>query len=1259
MSTLNDTDLFIIERSGTNYQVRSNEMSTLQDTDLFVVERSGTNYQVEAKDINLGPTGTIEEPVAVLTPLNGAGLNANGTYQPLSSALTAVNAGGDVVYETDTIASVGTSPFAGSGDPPNGTNAGSWANVFDGITCNSSSCGIDTTTTTIWTFDTAVSIGAGDTFEIYSSGASVYADIFGWSYEATPNSFTLLSGNAGIHSSGWGWDTLPIIGDLKCLQIGGSPGFGVTGFRLNGVTLSAGPVLTFPTDNNFDKFEVGDVVQSDWNQSQEWSSSLTGVGLTNPSNAFNGTGDYADSSGGWTLDLSSYTFGTGTHTVSVKTGGASSITVNGTALTDPGGGGAKIWTGSVAGELTTIFSSTTGASLYYVEIDNKLLVDSSVPASSNPNAVSITAIDAAGPTITTDGGSWVGSDGSEVGTWNQSQEWSTTTTPSVTQTQFPYSNAFDGVITGDAGTNGFAGWVSGNGDITITFPADISVSSTIDVYSGDGTGGSTTATVVVGGVSQTSSALSGFVSEKSFTATGNLETVTVTQAGGGARLYGIAIDGKTLVDTSIPGAPGATDISKTVTSDASLVFTSPLELANMVGPLSQVDENGDVKTPVTSEIASVDSNLVVWSNYLTANLSLQDPTNAFNGDTSDGALDFDGAFNTTKTYRLTFTPPTPIAFSSTVELFSPGGPQAPYYNTWRVDLGSGFNTQQPVVQNSWVTVASGGGTLVSLITEASQNGTAINAIRVDGVILQDTVPFGTVLTFNTPNPDLQYFQPGDQIGTESGFAPVTYTGNFDYRGIIGLPFSPSLVWIKDRSSVNRHCIYDVVRGVNKQLSSDLTDAEAALSVALTSFDSNGFSLGPDNYVNQQSNEYIAWCWDAGDTTVTNNDGTIESQVRSNGNFSVVKYTGGGDSVGHGLSNAPSFVIVKSLSTGSWLVGHASAGWSVGGNLDNANSFGASSYWSGTSPDSSVIYLGGDATSSSVDYIAYAWAETPGVSSFGEFTGNGSTTGPVIDCGFEPAFVMVKKSSDGANWYIVDTARDPSNPMTQKLCPNLSGMENDPGAIGTASSNNIQTTPNGFQLITTSAATNGSGDTFIYAAFSGSNPIEVVNVDVAANTMTVDGGDYEVGDTVTGEPLVATAANVDYVDGSTLGVDGVVGTWLAGLYAQGAEITQNAPSPSSIVFTSMNGNTTEFTGTDATLTSRVWTLNQGSSSTGPWSQVGEYVDTAANASQDGATPWAGHPALEANKFYQVKVAYTSDNATSVISTFNTFKTGDAS
>jgi hypothetical protein len=67
MSTLNDTDLFIIERSGTNYQVRSEEMSELLDTDLFVVERDGVNYKLAAEDLDIVPpevpvvSGTISD----------------------------------------------------------------------------------------------------------------------------------------------------------------------------------------------------------------------------------------------------------------------------------------------------------------------------------------------------------------------------------------------------------------------------------------------------------------------------------------------------------------------------------------------------------------------------------------------------------------------------------------------------------------------------------------------------------------------------------------------------------------------------------------------------------------------------------------------------------------------------------------------------------------------------------------------------------------------------------------------------------------------------------------------------------------------------------------------------------------------------------------------------------------------------------------------------------------------------------------------
>ena len=144
--------------------------------------------------------------------------------------------------------------------------------------------------------------------------------------------------------------------------------------------------------------------------------------------------------------------------------------------------------------------------------------------------------------------------------------------------------------------------------------------------------------------------------------------------------------------------------------------------------------------------------------------------------------------------------------------------------------------------------------------------------------------------------------------------------------------------------------------------------------------------------------------------------------------------------------------------------------------------------------------------------------------------------------------------------------------------------------------------------------------------------------------------------VTGQPLIASADDVEFLDGNTLGVNGVSGTWFPGLNAQGAEVTAYAPSPESIVFTSMNAGTTPFTGTDATLASRTWTLEKGNSVTGPWTEVGTYVDFAASASQDGATPW-DNPDLEPNKFYQVKVKYESNNAESVESTFNTFKTGD--
>jgi hypothetical protein len=471
-------------------------------------------------------------------------------------------------------------------------------------------------------------------------------------------------------------------------------------------------------------------------------------------------------------------------------------------------------------------------------------------------------------------------------------------------------------------------------------------------------------------------------------------------------------------------------------------------------------------------------------------------------------------------------------------------------------------------------------------------------------------------------------------GKVTGFTPVAYTGNGGTQSL-KTGFSPDLVWIKCRGAAARdHLLFDTIRGATNYVKTNVLAAEQTNGATLTSFDLDGFTLGGDNESNFSGDTYVAWCWDAGDTTVTNNDGDIESQVRSNGNFSVISYTGTGvtATVGHGLSSTPGMYITKNLASSQWQVSFPTT-------------LPATS-WMNLNETRQVYEIPGttDATSSVLcvplqngsnlannNFIAYAWAETPGVSSFGTYTGNNdAVNGPVIDCGFKPAFIMIKTVNVSNSWRMFDTARSPSNPVNKML------LAETPGVEGENSAYNIDVLPNGFQLKNTRNGLNALGETYIYAAFAGTSTGETQ---------------------VTGQPLVATANDVNYLDGNTLGVSGVSGKWKVGLNAQGAEVSAYAPSPQSIVFTSMNGGTTPFTSTDASLTSRTWTLEKGNSAAGPWTEVGTYLDFAANESQDGATPW-NNPDLEPNKFYQVKVKYDSNNADSVESTFNTFKTGDA-
>ena len=176
---------------------------------------------------------------------------------------------------------------------------------------------------------------------------------------------------------------------------------------------------------------------------------------------------------------------------------------------------------------------------------------------------------------------------------------------------------------------------------------------------------------------------------------------------------------------------------------------------------------------------------------------------------------------------------------------------------------------------------------------------------------------------------------------ETQFNVVTYTGNGGTQSITGVGFQPDFVWAKLRTTSSYHRLHDVVRGSDNTLASNVSDAES-IGNGIVSFDSDGFTMDSNTNINQ-SYPYVAWCWKAGGTAVTNTDGAITSQVSANvdAGFSIVSYTGTGSTatVGHGLSSAPDMIIFKGRNAvTNWGVYHSSLGATGGIFLNLTNAF---------------------------------------------------------------------------------------------------------------------------------------------------------------------------------------------------------------------------------------------------------------------------------------------------------------------------------
>jgi len=315
----------------------------------------------------------------------------------------------------------------------------------------------------------------------------------------------------------------------------------------------------------------------------------------------------------------------------------------------------------------------------------------------------------------------------------------------------------------------------------------------------------------------------------------------------------------------------------------------------------------------------------------------------------------------------------------------------------------------------------------------------------------------------------------------SGTGSATFDGNSDLQ--------PDFLWVKSRTNADSHELWDSTRGVNSTLFSDSTSAEDTAANRIVSFDTDGFTWGNAGNLNA-AGDFVSWAWKAnGGTTSSNTSGTITSTVQANtdAGFSIVEYTtgsvpagsGGYFSVGHGLGVTPDMVITKRLSgTSSW--------WSWHQGLTNdttsylalnttAAEGNVGDMW-GNGMTSSVFGGGAGSHVGSSDYVAYCFAEKQGYSKFGKYTGNGNANGTFVYTGFKPAFVMFKRINTTRSWLILDTKRDEFNVISNQLYPNLNNAEYTTEEM-------MDSVSNGFKIRNTNLLTNGSGSTYIYAAFA--------------------------------------------------------------------------------------------------------------------------------------------------------------------------------
>jgi hypothetical protein len=291
---------------------------------------------------------------------------------------------------------------------------------------------------------------------------------------------------------------------------------------------------------------------------------------------------------------------------------------------------------------------------------------------------------------------------------------------------------------------------------------------------------------------------------------------------------------------------------------------------------------------------------------------------------------------------------------------------------------------------------------------------------------------------------------------EEVFSTYLYTGTGASQTItngIDLSTNGGLTWIKGRSDATSHRLTDTARGVTKSLASNSASSQLTESTGLTAFGTTGFTIGADTDYNTSASTYVSW--------------TLRKQTKF---FDIVTWSG--DSVyprtiTHNLGSAAGCIITKNTTESSdWFTYHRSLGnfQAIRLNTTATPFVSSNNLWNSTSTSFTLTADLGMNESAST-YVAYIFAHDAGgfgltgtdnVISCGSFT---QSIGGFVNLGFEPQWVLTKRTSGVDDWRLFDNMRGMTMGDDSLLNPNLSAAENN-----SAGNDYLNPQPTGFTTI---------------------------------------------------------------------------------------------------------------------------------------------------------------------------------------------------